>query len=101
MRSILLSSLAVLAVTAMDFLPQNLQENDLNLPYSPDLACGACVRSGFSYCAQKNGDWYKRAAGDVCCETDKCVVDQLAKQGDQEMDCATTRDFFNETDIYY
>lgn len=101
MRSILLSSFALLAVTAFDFLPQTLGENDLNLEYSPDLACGACVRSGYSYCALKKGDWYKRASGDICCNDDKCLISALAKKGDQEMECATTRDDFNETDIYY
>ncbi|TNV76996.1 hypothetical protein FGO68_gene2805 [Halteria grandinella] len=111
MRSILLSTAAVLFTTVSatnPFLlatpPQSLllqDEGDLNLPFSADLACGACVRSGFSYCAIKEGDWYKRAAKDVCCEDDKCVVDMLAKKGKDEMDCATTREFFNETDIYY
>jgi hypothetical protein len=74
---------------------QTFSEDTINIPYSKDLACGACIRAGYSYCALKEGNWYRRAANDVCCNTDKCIEDNSVRKGKDQMDCVTMSPFFN------
>jgi hypothetical protein len=107
MRSILFTSAVVIAlastVSCQDFLaPSTLAEDYLDIPYSRNLSCGACIRSGRSYCINKKDDkTVGRGAGDVCCDDEKCVIDMIALRGDDEKVCGTTLPQFNETDIYY
>lgn len=83
MRNILFTFAGILlagtAVATSEFLApatQTLAEDLLDIPYDANLACGACIRSGNSYCVNKKDDKsVGRGAGDVCCNDDKCVMD--------------------------
>lgn len=64
--------------SATSFLPQTLADANLDLPYDSLLACGACIRSGYSYCMGKGDDKTKgRGANDVCCNDYNCLANQM------------------------
>jgi hypothetical protein len=49
---LLLASTALVAAKGapVDFLPQGLDEFDINIDYNVDLKCAACIRGGYFFC---------------------------------------------------
>lgn len=66
---------------------QTLAEDTLTLDYDPDLACGGCVRAGYTYCAYKDDKEKGRNKLDRCCNAGdlQCMWNQTRK----EATCAT------------
>ncbi len=66
-------SAAVLAFTSLtnasSFLPdlQILAEINLDLAYNETLACGGCIRAGYTFCASKDDSKKGRNPLDYCC----------------------------------
>ena len=52
-------------------------EDYIKIPYDKNLACGACVRAGFTYCIDRKDSGYGKPKNDVCCDTSDCVLKQI------------------------
>lgn len=79
---------------------KTLAETPLDIPYNQNLSCGACVRRGDTYCmSRKSTKASFRDPGDICCDTEECVLKAMGKGGD--FDCATSNPTFNDTDYFY
>lgn len=70
-----------------------LAEDTLNLPYSKNLACGGCIRSGYVFCGYKDGK-KGRDDLDVCCNKGdfECMFSQTKK----DTRCATQNQTFHD-----
>jgi hypothetical protein len=85
------------ASSVHNFMPKTLKEDTLNIPFNSTLACGACVRGGFSYCRTKSPGKKGRDAGDRCCAAGdlSCMFEEVGKAKDNV--CATqNQTFFKE-----
>jgi hypothetical protein len=60
-----------------DYLKMLEGEDNLNIPYDINLACGACVRAGFTYCIDRKSSGYGKPKNDVCCDSAECVLKQI------------------------
>ena len=50
-----------------------LVEDTISLAYNSTLACGGCIRAGYTYCMDMGNEKAKgRATGDVCCDSAAC-----------------------------
>lgn len=47
---------------------QTLNEDTLQIPFNSSLACGACIRGGYTYCRTKSPGKKGRDPGDICCD---------------------------------
>ena len=104
-RILLASVTAVLFVNVNAFLehaPQglNLAEDFLTIAYSRNLSCGACVRSGNTYCMDnKDSQSVGRGSKDICCDSADCVLQ--AQTNYTNLDCATTNTNFSVAPFFY
>jgi hypothetical protein len=71
----------------------SLAEDTLNLPYSKNLACGGCIRSGYVFCGYKDGKKCRDDL-DVCCNKGdfECMFSQTKK----DTRCATQNQTFHD-----
>ena len=63
-------------------------DDRLDLAYDSKLACGGCLRAGYTFCMNKDDHAKGRGVNDFCCRSDdlNCLVAQISKKGTQ---CAT------------
>ncbi len=73
---------------------QSLAEDTLNLDYDPNLACGGCVRAGYTYCAYKDSE-KGRSKLDRCCQSGdfNCMWNQTKNK---DTICATQNQTFHD-----
>jgi hypothetical protein len=73
---------------------QILAEDSLTLDYDPDLACGGCIRAGYTYCAYKDNSEKGRNKLDRCCN--KGDLDCMWNQTRKDSICATQDQTFHD-----
>ena len=72
----ILSIVGFLAVTArvqgsfLETMTLASSNDQLDLAYDPKLACGGCLRAGYTFCMGKDDKSKGRGANDFCCKSD-------------------------------
>lgn len=104
MKLIATATIATLFIVNTQAFLENksvLVEDTISLAYSETLACGGCIRAGYTYCMDMKNSGKGRPSGDVCCNSADCVLKAMVNN--DKLECATTdlsyskaKDFFKD-----